>query len=111
MNPPPFESGIYEMSKHLFDSNPYKKDKDLFDSLNNNIPSLGNYYPNIRGNKEQKPKSKTKLKEKEKNNGEKGIKYNAIARDQLQSEKYFTNLSGVCNKKGDEFLLPLINAK
>ncbi len=103
------------MGKHLFD-NAFKKekDKDLSDNFNYINPSLGNHYSNLRG-KDKKPSSKIKVtKEKEKlasNTNEKGVKHNPIMRDELQSEKYFKNLSGICNKRGDEFLLPLINDK
>lgn len=105
------------MGKHLFD-NAFKKekDKDLSENLNYLNPSLGNHYSNIRVSKDKKPSSKVKPKEKEKEKDklqtiEKGIKYNPIIRDNLQSEKYFKNLSGICKKRGDEFLLPLINDK
>jgi len=100
------------MGKHLFD-NAFKKekDKDLSENFNYISPSMGNHYSNHRINKDKKPPSKMKVKEKEKNPAEKGVKYSAVERDQLQSEKYFKNLSGVCKKRGDEFLLPLINDK
>lgn len=102
------------MGKHLFDS-AFKKDKDrdLSENLNYLSPAL-NAYSNNRVTKEKKPTSKNKIREKELNNklpNEKGIKYATIARDQLQSEKHFKSLSGVCKKRGDEFLLPLINDK
>jgi len=107
VNPLPYESGLYEMGKQMFD-NAFKKekDKDLSENLNYINPSMGNHYSNLRVSKDKKPSSKMKAKEKEK-----GIKYNPILRDQLQSEKYFKNLSGICKKRGDEFLLPLINDK
>ncbi len=112
MNPLPYESGLYEMGKQMFD-NAFKKekDKDLSENFNYISPSMGNHYSNMRVNKEKKPSSKIKAKEKEKLPTEKGIKHHPISRDQLQSEKYFKNLSGVCKKRGDEFLLPLINDK
>ncbi len=100
------------MGKQMFD-NAFKKDKEKDSSENFNYinPSLGNHYSSMRVSKDKKPSSKMKPREKEKMPSEKGIKYNPICRDHLQSEKYFKNLSGVCKKRGDEFLLPLINDK
>lgn len=88
-----------------------EKDKDLSENFNYINPSMGNHYSNHRVGKDKKTSSKMKAKEKEKLPTEKGIKHHPISRDQLQSEKYFTSLSGVCKKRGDEFLLPLINDK
>ncbi len=100
------------MGKQMFD-NAFKKekDKDLSENFNYINPTMGNHYSNNRVTKDKKPSSKIKQKEKEKLAAEKGIKHQPISRDKLQSEKYFTSLSGVCKKRGDEFLLPLINDK
>ena len=109
VNPIPYETGLYEMGKQIFDKATKRQTENETSDFNYLNPSMGHNYSSMRAKKDIKPIAKRK--EKEKSQAEKGKKYNAISRDNLQSEKYFTSLSGVCKKRGDEFLLPLINDK
>ena len=108
MNPTPYETGLYEMGKQIFDKATKRQTENENSEFNYLNPSMGNHYSSMRAKKDLKPIAK---KQKEKSQAEKGKKHNAIVRENLHSEKYFTSLAGVCKKRGDEFLLPLINNK
>lgn len=107
VNPFPYETGLYEMGKQIFDKATKRQQENENSEFNYLNPSMGNHYSSMRAKKDIKPI----VKKKEKSQADKGKKYNAITRENLQSEKYFTSLAGVCKKRGDEFLLPLINDK
>lgn len=97
------------MGKQIFDKATKRQTENENSEFNYLNPSMGNYNSNMRAKRDIKPI--TKKKEKEKSVADKGKKYQTLERGNLQSEKYFTNLAGVCKKRGDEFLLPLINNK
>jgi hypothetical protein len=109
VNPIPFETGLTEMGKQIFDKATKRQTENENSEFNYLNPSMGNHYSSMRAKKDIKPIAKRK--EKEKSQADKGKKYQTLERGNLQSEKYFTSLSGVCKKRGDEFLLPLINDK
>ena len=85
VNPIPYETGLYEMGKQIFDKATKRQTENENSDYNYLNPSMGNHYSSIRAKKDIKPIAKRK--DKEKSNADKGKKYNAIKRENLQNEK------------------------